>query len=568
MRDWIHADDHSSAVLTILDRGVIGETYLIGADGEQNNRDVVEAILELMGKDRSEYDLVTDRAGARPAVRDRLDASAPRARLGTGIHQLPRGPRINDRVVPRERGLVGGRQGRRRGVLRVEGAVMETTIEGLLLFDLDVRGDNRGWFKENWQREKMTAAGLPDFGPVQNNISFNATTGTTRGIHAEPWDKWVSVATGRIFGAWVDLREGEGFGRVFTAEIGPDRAIFVPRGVGNAFQVLEDNTAYTYLVNDHWSPDASYSFLNLADETVAIDWPISLESAELSEKDRNHPRLADVTPVPPRKILVVGANGQLGRALRSAYEGRSHVEFATREDLDLTSDISNARHWRDYGAIINAGAYTAVDGAETDRAGAWAANATGVASLARVAAANGITLVHVSSDYVFDGSASSYSEDGRSFARGRVRPVEGRWRYRGGHGPAALHRAHVVGDRRGQQFRLHDGVARVARGGSVGRRRPGGPADVHERDRSGHPSPARDRRAVRHIQPHGIGCASLVVRDRAASVRADGARSVARLCGVDGRVLRGEDGHRAAPCEQRARPGQDPGDGFRAGRRR
>ncbi|MGO2530200.1 MAG: dTDP-4-dehydrorhamnose 3,5-epimerase family protein, partial [Microbacterium gubbeenense] len=38
---------------------------------------------------------------------------------------------------------------------------METTIDGLLLFDLDVRGDNRGWFKENWQREKMTAAGLP-----------------------------------------------------------------------------------------------------------------------------------------------------------------------------------------------------------------------------------------------------------------------------------------------------------------------------------------------------------------------------------------------------------------------
>ncbi|MGO2792115.1 dTDP-4-dehydrorhamnose reductase, partial [Microbacterium gubbeenense] len=134
-------------------------------------------------------------------------------------------------------------------------------------------------------------------------------------------------------------------------------------------------------------------------------------SAELSEKDRNHPRLADVTPVPPRKILLVGANGQLGRALRSAYEGLSHVEFATREDLDLTADLSGARRWRDYGAIINAGAYTAVDGAETDRAGAWAANATGVASLARVAAANGITLVHVSSDYVFDGSASSYSEE-------------------------------------------------------------------------------------------------------------------------------------------------------------
>ncbi|WP_221583765.1 dTDP-4-dehydrorhamnose reductase [Microbacterium sp. G2-8] len=286
----------------------------------------------------------------------------------------------------------------------------ETPIEGLLLAELDVHGDARGWFKENWQREKMTALGLPDFGPVQNNISFNEKVGTTRGIHAEPWDKWVSVATGRIFGAWVDLREGSGFGQVFTAEIDPSTAIFVPRGVGNAFQTLEPSTAYTYLVNDHWSPDASYAFLNLADETAAIDWPIALEDAERSDKDRAHPRLAEVTPVPPKKTLVIGANGQLGRALREAYAAPgsvapAHVEFATRDDLDLTGDISGARRWRDYGVIINAGAYTAVDGAETDRASAWAANATGTARLARIAAENGITLVHVSSDYVFDGSA-------------------------------------------------------------------------------------------------------------------------------------------------------------------
>lgn len=134
--------------------------------------------------------------------------------------------------------------------------VHQTEIPGLLIIDIPQHGDNRGWFKENWQREKMVAAGLPDFGPVQNNISFNATRGTTRGIHAEPWDKYVSVATGRIFGAWVDLRQGEAFGATVIVELGPDTAVFVPRGVGNSFQTLEDNTAYTYLVNDHWSADA------------------------------------------------------------------------------------------------------------------------------------------------------------------------------------------------------------------------------------------------------------------------------------------------------------------------
>ncbi|MDF2829667.1 MAG: dTDP-4-dehydrorhamnose reductase, partial [Mycobacterium sp.] len=156
------------------------------------------------------------------------------------------------------------------------------------VLDLPVHGDSRGWFKENWQREKMTASGidLPDFGPVQNNISFNDAVGTTRGIHAEPWDKYVSVATGRIFGAWVDLREGPTFGAAYTTELDPSRAIFVPRGVGNSYQTLEPDTAYTYLVNDHWSPDATYTFLNLADETAAIKWPIPLDQVEISAKPR------------------------------------------------------------------------------------------------------------------------------------------------------------------------------------------------------------------------------------------------------------------------------------------
>ncbi|BBY44078.1 sugar nucleotide-binding protein [Mycolicibacterium celeriflavum] len=290
---------------------------------------------------------------------------------------------------------------------------MASPIPGLVVWELSVHGDNRGWFKENWQREKMVSLGLPDFKPVQNNVSLNETAGTTRGIHAEPWDKFVSVATGRIFGAWVDLRAGSTFGTTFTAEIDPSRAVFVPRGVGNAFQTLEPNTAYIYLVNDHYSPDGEYTSLNLADETVAIDWPIPLERAALSAKDREHPRLAQIRPVAPRKVLVLGAGGQLGRALRDAYADAPNVEFAERADVDLAG-VETARRWRDYDTIINAAAYTAVDSAETPegRAAAWATNVGGVATLARIAAAHGITLVHVSSDYVFDGNMSRpYRED-------------------------------------------------------------------------------------------------------------------------------------------------------------
>ncbi|GEP40461.1 dTDP-4-dehydrorhamnose reductase [Nocardioides psychrotolerans] len=290
--------------------------------------------------------------------------------------------------------------------------VVETTpIPGLLVVRLDVREDARGWFKENWQREKMLALGLPDFGPVQNNVSFNADRGATRGIHTEPWDKFVSVATGRIFGAWVDLREGATFGTTFHLELDPAVAVFVPRGVGNSYQTLEDGVAYTYLVNDYWRPGTSYPALDLADPTVAIPWPIPLEECEISEKDRHNPALDQVTPMAPKKTLIIGSQGQLGRALQVDYPDADCVDLA---ELDVTDPAAVAAWpWHDYALVLNAAAYTAVDAAETPegRRTAWAANAAAPATLARLSDEHGFTLVHYSSEYVFDGTRPEHVED-------------------------------------------------------------------------------------------------------------------------------------------------------------
>ncbi len=172
--------------------------------------------------------------------------------------------------------------------------VTETVIPGFFEIDLPVHGDNRGWFKENYQKEKMEALGLPSFEVIQNNISYNETKGVTRGLHAEPWEKFISVANGSVFGAWVDLRPGDSFGQTLTIEIHPGKAVFVPRGVANGYQTLEDHVTYTYLVNAHWSPEAKYTFVNLADPELGIEWPIALDTVEISEKDKNHPTLQQV----------------------------------------------------------------------------------------------------------------------------------------------------------------------------------------------------------------------------------------------------------------------------------
>ena len=93
---------------------------------------------------------------------------------------------------------------------RARPASLETTsIPGLVVLRLDLREDARGWFKENWQREKMVALGLPDFGPVQNNVSFNSARRDPRHPHRAVGQVRLASRPAGSFGAWVDMREGD-----------------------------------------------------------------------------------------------------------------------------------------------------------------------------------------------------------------------------------------------------------------------------------------------------------------------------------------------------------------------
>ena len=246
--------------------------------------------------------------------------------------------------------------------------------------------------------------------------------------------------------------------------------MFVPRGVGNAFQTLEPRTAYSYLVNDHWSPAAkdSYTFVNLADETLAIDWPIPLDGARaLRRGPRTIPRLADVVPMRPAPTADLGADGQLGRALR-ARAARRRARL-TRAELDLDRPgLGRCLRLRavrrgDQRRRLHRG--RRAPRRRQGRRDAWAINVTGVGALVRAGAR---APVHAGPRLVRlrlrrDGRACTTrtSRSHRSASTARPRPPATRWSA-GVPRHYVVRTSWVIGD--GNNFVAHHGIAGRPRG--------------------------------------------------------------------------------------------------------
>ncbi|MEU4193037.1 dTDP-4-dehydrorhamnose 3,5-epimerase [Kribbella sp. NPDC026611] len=165
----------------------------------------------------------------------------------------------------------------------------ETRIRGVRRVELDVQGNDDGWFKENFHRAKLADLGMD---VLQHNVAYFEEPAITRGIHAEPWDKYLSPTSGAVFVAVVELRAGSGFGQVETFELGPAQALYVPRGVGNSFCTLTAHTTYNFLVNEHWTPERTA--VDLFDPELAIDWPFPRPRLKITAKDAANPSLDEV----------------------------------------------------------------------------------------------------------------------------------------------------------------------------------------------------------------------------------------------------------------------------------
>jgi dTDP-4-dehydrorhamnose 3,5-epimerase len=176
----------------------------------------------------------------------------------------------------------------------------EVGIEGLLLFSPKKVADERGFFSETYNASVFENSGVRcRF--VQDNHSLSRMIGTVRGLHFQTpphaQDKLVRVVQGRILDVAVDLRRSSPtFGRHVAVELSRAnwRQLFIPKGFAHGFVALEPDTEVLYKVTDFYSPGHE-SGLAWDDPDLGIDWPVSGESAMLSERDRRWPRLRELT---------------------------------------------------------------------------------------------------------------------------------------------------------------------------------------------------------------------------------------------------------------------------------
>jgi dTDP-4-dehydrorhamnose 3,5-epimerase len=177
--------------------------------------------------------------------------------------------------------------------------VESTAIEAVKIITPKKFGDHRGFFSEVYSRKAWAEAGL-DYEFVQDNHSFSVEVGVIRGLHFQtaPFgqDKLVRVAKGRVLDVAVDLRRSSPtFGKHVAVELSADnwRQLLVPIGFAHGFCTLEPDTEVLYKVTNVYSP-AHDKGLTFDDPALGIDWRIDLAKAVLSDKDRKHPRLAEL----------------------------------------------------------------------------------------------------------------------------------------------------------------------------------------------------------------------------------------------------------------------------------
>lgn len=176
--------------------------------------------------------------------------------------------------------------------------VTKTAIEGVFIIEPTVFEDERGYFFESWNKEKLKAAGI-DYDFIQDNQS-KSKYGTIRGIHFQKGEysqaKLVRVLEGAVLDVAVDLRKNSPtFGQHVAVELSADnkRQLMIPRGFGHGFSVLTPEAVFAYKCDNVYCK-AAEGGLRYNDPALGIDWKIAPGAEILSDKDKQNPFLGEI----------------------------------------------------------------------------------------------------------------------------------------------------------------------------------------------------------------------------------------------------------------------------------
>jgi dTDP-4-dehydrorhamnose 3,5-epimerase len=174
--------------------------------------------------------------------------------------------------------------------------VIPTDIDGVLIIEPKVFGDQRGYFLESFSAKRYAEVGIK--GPfVQDNVSFSSR-GVLRGLHFQNphgQGKLVSAPIGEVFDVAVDIRKGSAtFGKWVGVHLTADsgRQLWIPPGLAHGFVVLSEKALFSYKCTDYYAPQAEHAIL-WNDPDIGIKWPI-MDNIQLSPKDLNARRLCDI----------------------------------------------------------------------------------------------------------------------------------------------------------------------------------------------------------------------------------------------------------------------------------
>jgi dTDP-4-dehydrorhamnose reductase len=308
-----------------------------------------------------------------------------------------------------------------------------TIIEGLFEVFPKVFEDSRGYFFESYSQHDFESAGIA-IPFVQDNQSRSGK-GVLRGLHFQknhPQGKLVRVIEGEVFDVAVDIRpesptRGKWYGVVLNVK--EQNQFYIPPGFAHGFLVLSETCVFAYKCTDFYHPNDEGGII-WNDPSIGIEWPALSMEYILSEKDKKLPGFNSMTNATvefPREtpklfskgkqqIWLIGNKGMLGTELSLLLEKNNIPFTGTDREIDITNRetvLSFATNLQKPVAwIINCAAYTAVDKAEDDQTACRLLNTGGAANIAAAAKTVGTKLIHISTDYVFNGQENRpYTEE-------------------------------------------------------------------------------------------------------------------------------------------------------------